>query len=414
MGTSGVAARSLAGPGMLLGWRIGTPPTRGTNDMGSQQRMPSKNRTAVRVVAMRWREAIVVEVTESGLSGSRRYGQRDRSVAPWVRLRRCALGLTQQHLGELIGVSCQQVEKYETGATRISAGRPQAIAEALSIDVGYFLAPAPGQSPGEPAKGLHAAVDLAGHFDLLPPTQQVIKPARQDARDHPTERRRRYEGIHGPGRRGRLRARRANGAGAQAACRVLPLGQAWPYPSRRCRGQPDRTTAVMTAASGSILAGHDPSWSVDRHVGAQLRARRLALGLIQQQLAGMLGVTYQQLQKYETGANRMTVERLLSVAQVLDVAVDYVFEHLDERWPALEARALLKLGRLLNAVARDHPEIVQAVLLAIAAEAAAAAGAAPAVRAGSPGAAAGTERGGMASPGRPWAGMERIPAAGRV
>jgi hypothetical protein len=102
------------------------------------------------------------------------------------------------------------------------------------------------------------------------------------------------------------------------------------------------------------------------------------------------------------------------VAQVLDVAVDYVFEHLDERWPALEARAFLKLGRLLNAVARDHPEIVQAVLLAIAAEAAAAAGAAPAVRAGSPGAAAGTERRGPASPGRLRAGMGRIPAAGRV
>jgi hypothetical protein len=101
------------------------------------------------------------------------------------------------------------------------------------------------------------------------------------------------------------------------------------------------------------------------------------------------------------------------VAQVLDVAVDYVFEHLDERWPALEARAFLKLGRILNAVARDHRGIVQAVLQAIAAEAPAA-GAAPAVRAGSPGAAAGTERGGMASPGRPWAGMERIPAAGRV
>jgi hypothetical protein len=102
------------------------------------------------------------------------------------------------------------------------------------------------------------------------------------------------------------------------------------------------------------------------------------------------------------------------VAQVLDVPVDYFFERFNERSPAHDVQAFLEFGRLLNVVAHDHPEIVRAVLQAIAAEATPAHDPAPAARDGSPGAAAGTERGGMASPGRPWAGMERIPAAGRV
>jgi hypothetical protein len=184
--------------------------------------------------------------------------------------------------------------------------------------------------------------------------------------------------------------------------------------------------AAMPRATGSDDRRHDSSlWFDPRRprpllVGRPARRRaaaRQALGVGTDPAAARRDARRHLPATPEVRDRRQpheTAQRLLSVAQVLDVAVDYVFEHLDERWPALEARAFLKLGRLLNAVARDHPEIVQAVLLAIAAEAAAAAGAAPAVRAGSPGAAAGTERGGMASPGRPWAGMERIPAAGRV
>jgi Undecaprenyl-phosphate glucose phosphotransferase len=102
------------------------------------------------------------------------------------------------------------------------------------------------------------------------------------------------------------------------------------------------------------------------------------------------------------------------VAQVLDVPVDYFFERFNERSPAHDVQAFLEFGRLLNVVAHDHPEIVRAVLQAIAAEATPAHDPAPAARDGSPGAAAGVERRGPASPGRLRAGMGRIPAAGRV
>jgi transcriptional regulator with XRE-family HTH domain len=172
VGANGIAARLLAGAGMPLGRRIEATRARDTNDKDPRRDASPENGTAGRSSTMRCGDAVVLEAIESGLGGSRRCGQRDRSVASWVRLRRCALGLIQQRLDELIGVNCQQVQKYETGATRISAGWLQAIAEALNIDVGYFFAPVSGRSLGEPAQGLHTTVDLAGHFDLLSPAQQ--------------------------------------------------------------------------------------------------------------------------------------------------------------------------------------------------------------------------------------------------
>jgi transcriptional regulator with XRE-family HTH domain len=162
----------------------------------------------------------------------------------------------------------------------------------------------------------------------------------------------------------------------------------------------------MTTSAGPAT-GRDPSLPVDRHVGRQLRARRLALGLTQQQLARLIGVTYQQLQKYETGANRLTAERLLAVARALDVAVDYFFDRLDGRPPAPEARGLEQLRRLLDTIARRHPELAQGATPALAATAAA--DPAPAARDGTPGAA--TARGTAGTRHRSMAGAKRKPAA---
>ena len=74
--------------------------------------------------------------------------------------------------------------------------------------------------------------------------------------------------------------------------------------------------------------GSTPSEStrpIDRHVGARLRARRLELGLSQVRLADALGVTFQQIQKYERGTNRVVASRLFDLAQILRVPVDYFF-----------------------------------------------------------------------------------------
>jgi transcriptional regulator with XRE-family HTH domain len=68
--------------------------------------------------------------------------------------------------------------------------------------------------------------------------------------------------------------------------------------------------------------------AADRHVGSRIRERRIMLGLSQQQLAQMIGVTYQQAHKYERGLNRISAGRLFEIAQVLGVAVSWFFEGL--------------------------------------------------------------------------------------
>jgi transcriptional regulator with XRE-family HTH domain len=67
---------------------------------------------------------------------------------------------------------------------------------------------------------------------------------------------------------------------------------------------------------------------VDVHVGKRIRHRRWMIGLTQQQLAGRVGIKFQQIQKYETGANRVSASRLWDIADALDVAVPFFFEGL--------------------------------------------------------------------------------------
>lgn len=69
---------------------------------------------------------------------------------------------------------------------------------------------------------------------------------------------------------------------------------------------------------------------VDIHVGAMIRARRLAIGMSQEQLAQAIGTSFQQVQKYERGANRISASKLLAVARKLDAKVSAFFEGLDE------------------------------------------------------------------------------------
>lgn len=68
---------------------------------------------------------------------------------------------------------------------------------------------------------------------------------------------------------------------------------------------------------------------VDIHVGSRVRLRRLLLGLSQDKLGEELGVTFQQVQKYERGANRIGASRLFRVSQVLGVPVGFFFDGLE-------------------------------------------------------------------------------------
>jgi transcriptional regulator with XRE-family HTH domain len=67
---------------------------------------------------------------------------------------------------------------------------------------------------------------------------------------------------------------------------------------------------------------------IDVHLGKRLRRRRRLLGLTQQQLAGACGVRFQQIQKYECGANRISAARLWQLSEALDVPVGYFYDGL--------------------------------------------------------------------------------------
>ncbi|RBI68440.1 transcriptional regulator [Roseovarius sp. TE539] len=68
---------------------------------------------------------------------------------------------------------------------------------------------------------------------------------------------------------------------------------------------------------------------VDVHVGKRIRHRRWLAGVTQQQLAEHVGIKFQQIQKYETGANRVSASRLWDIAEALDVDVSFFFEGLE-------------------------------------------------------------------------------------
>jgi transcriptional regulator with XRE-family HTH domain len=72
------------------------------------------------------------------------------------------------------------------------------------------------------------------------------------------------------------------------------------------------------------------SHPVDEHVGKRIRHRRWMVGMTQQQLADRVGIKFQQIQKYETGMNRVSASRLWDIAEALTVPVSFFFEGLDE------------------------------------------------------------------------------------
>src|SRR2546421_4929228 len=68
---------------------------------------------------------------------------------------------------------------------------------------------------------------------------------------------------------------------------------------------------------------------IDVHVGGRIRMRRLLLGMNQETLANALGLTFQQVQKYEGGANRVSASRLSQIANILGVPISYFFNDLE-------------------------------------------------------------------------------------
>jgi transcriptional regulator with XRE-family HTH domain len=109
---------------------------------------------------------------------------------------------------------------------------------------------------------------------------------------------------------------------------------------------------------------------VDRHVGTRIRERRIMLGLSQQQMADMIGVTYQQAHKYERGINRISAGRLYEMSRVLSVPIAFFFEGLDSQEDSKispRQRMCLELARNFTAINNEkHQEALSQLARALA------------------------------------------------
>jgi transcriptional regulator with XRE-family HTH domain len=134
-------------------------------------------------------------------------------------------------------------------------------------------------------------------------------------------------------------------------------------------GQPDATIHVERRPQRR--AGNRTQ-DIDRHVGARVRERRIMLGFTQQQLADLIGVTYQQAHKYERGINRVSAGRLFEIAHVLNVPVNYFFEGLMEdegRQVSSRERMCLELARNFAHIPNErHQEALSQLARVLAAE----------------------------------------------
>ena len=117
-------------------------------------------------------------------------------------------------------------------------------------------------------------------------------------------------------------------------------------------------STVIAKSSTNPGPGRSRAQDVDRHVGARMRERRVMLGLTQQQMAELIGVTYQQAHKYETGINRISAGRPYQIARALGVEISYFFEDVDPGGGAqTKAQELMPQQRMLLDLARNFAAI---------------------------------------------------------
>jgi transcriptional regulator with XRE-family HTH domain len=96
----------------------------------------------------------------------------DIHVGSRIRLRRNMLAMSQEKLGEMLGITFQQIQKYEKGTNRVGASRLQAISSHLNVPVAYFFEDAPGQD-GSPANGFAEDEGAAYVSDFLSSSEGV-------------------------------------------------------------------------------------------------------------------------------------------------------------------------------------------------------------------------------------------------
>ncbi len=137
--------------------------------------------------------------------------------------------------------------------------------------------------------------------------------------------------------------------------------------SSRARGTAEPAPALSNARRSTTR-----TQDIDRYVGGRVRERRIMLGLTQQQLADLIGVTYQQAHKYERAINRISAGRLFEIAQVLGVPVSYFFaglEHDGDRSVTPRERMCLELARNFAQIPNErHQEALSQLARVLAVE----------------------------------------------
>ena len=136
----------------------------------------------------------------------------------------------------------------------------------------------------------------------------------------------------------------------------------------------ERAVRPSSASRGGAAGRRSTSRTqeIDRHVGGRVRERRIMLGLTQQQLADLIGVTYQQAHKYERAINRISAGRLFEIAHVLSVPISYFFDGLEQdgdRAASPRERMCLELARNFAQIPNErHQEALSQLARVLAAE----------------------------------------------
>ena len=109
---------------------------------------------------------------------------------------------------------------------------------------------------------------------------------------------------------------------------------------------------IKNKKNSALIEKNEPN-PVDKHVGARIRLRRNILHLTQQKLADLLGLTFQQVQKYEKGLNRVGASRLWDISRVLEVSMDFFFEDMDNE-VATQSPRMLKANEKYILAEKQH------------------------------------------------------------
>ena len=99
-----------------------------------------------------------------------------------------------------------------------------------------------------------------------------------------------------------------------------------------------------------MIPPRKPFHPIDAHVGKRLRIRRKILSISQTKLGDAVGLTFQQIQKYERGANRISASRLFEFSEILDVPISYFFDDIPDEIKALAGPKRARSGEFVSTI----------------------------------------------------------------